>query len=138
MGILMKLVNFWMSRGIPKKNKLVFDEKLNCVVCKDCRNISFPYKNYCDKCQSKNVAQLLLGPKGKLISYTISYMEPLLGNVKVPYPYGVARFFYEEGGSHIDVLGLIDSKAPFKDVEINKDIRLLPSQMFIKWKMEGN
>ena len=137
MGIVMKLVNWWLLRGFQKKNKLMFDEKLNCIVCNDCRNIIFPPKDYCDKCQSSNVSQLLLGPIGKLMSYTISYIAPLVGNVKVPYPYGVARFFNEEGG-FIDVLGLIDSKAPFKDIEIDKDIRLLRSRMYLKFKMEGN
>ncbi len=137
MGIVMKLVNWWLLRGFQKKNKLIFDEKLNCIVCNDCRNISFPPKDYCDRCQSLNVSQLLLGPKGKLMSYTISYIAPLIGNVKVPYPYGVARFFNEEGG-FIDVLGLIDSKAPFNDIEIDKDIHLLRSRMYVKFKMEGN
>ena len=137
MGIFMKLVNFWLTRGFQKKIKLVYEDKLNCVVCNDCGNISFPSKDYCDRCQSLNVSQLLLGPNGKLMSYTISSLAPLIGNVKIPYPYGVARFFNEEG-KFIDVLGLIDSKAPFNDVEINKDVHLLRSKMFIKFKMEGS
>ena len=137
MGIVMKLVNFWMSRGIPKKIKLVYDEKLNCVACNDCKNISFPSKDYCDRCQSPNVSQLLLSSKGKLMSYTTSNMQPLIGGIKLPYPYGVARFFNEDGG-FIDVLGVIDSKKPFNDIEINKDIQLLRNKMFIKFKMEGN
>ena len=137
MGILMKLVNFWMSRGIPKKSKLVFDDKLNCVVCNDCKNISFPSKDYCDRCQSLNVSQLLLGSKWKLMSYTISYIQPVIGYIKVPYPYGVARFFNEDGG-FIDVLGVIDSKKPFNDIEINKDVQLLRSRVFVKFKMVGN
>ena len=137
MGFVMKLVNLWLAKGINKQNRLEFDEKLNCIACKDCGNISFPSKDYCDRCQSLNVSQLLLGPKGKLMSYTISNIQPLIGNIKKPYPYAVARFFNEDG-EYIDVLGVIDSKKPFSDIEINKDILLLRNKMFIKFKMEGN
>jgi uncharacterized OB-fold protein len=71
------------------------------------------------------------------MSYTSSYTQPVIGYIKVPYAYGVARFFNEDG-RFIDVLGVIDSKKPFNDIEINKDVQLLRSRVFVKFKMVGN
>jgi uncharacterized OB-fold protein len=90
--------------------------------------------DYCDKCQSTNISNFPVGPNGKLMSYTISYSKPMVGGLKPPYPYAVARFETEQG-NHIDVFGAILSKEPFDDIEINSDVTLVSDRLLVKFKM---
>ena len=117
-----------------KRQPLFIEGKLNAGKCNDCGHIRFPRMDYCDKCQSNNMSNFPVGPNGKLMSYTISYNKPMVGGLKPPYPYAVARFETEQG-NHIDVFGAILSKEPFDDIEINSDVTLVSDRLLVKFKM---
>ena len=117
-----------------KRHPLFIEGKLNAGKCKDCGYIRFPRMDYCNKCQSTNISDYLVGPKGKLMSYTISFSKPMVGGLKPPYPYAVARFD-TENENHIDVFGAILSKEPFDDIEINRDVTLVSDKLLVKFKM---
>lgn len=118
-----------------KRHPIFIGDRLNASKCNDCGNIRFPRMAYCNICQSTNVSEYLIGPKGKLMSYTISYTKPLIGRIKPPYPYAVARF-PTENVNYIDVFGAIDSQEPFNDIKINGLVKLIPDKLLVKFKME--
>jgi uncharacterized OB-fold protein len=111
--------------------------KLNGGKCEDCGHVRFPRMDYCNKCQSTNISEYLIGPEGKLMSYTISYRKPMVGNIKPPYPYAVARF-PTENGNHVDVFGMIAAKEPFENVKINENVVLKRHNLLVKFKMEAD
>lgn len=117
-----------------KRHSLFIGNKLNACKCDDCGNIRFPRMDYCNKCQSTKISEFLVGPKGKLMSYTISFSKPMVGTIKPPYPYAVAKFSTENGKS-IDVIGTILSKEPFDDIKINGDVTLVSDKILVKFKM---
>lgn len=116
-----------------KRQPLFIGDQLNAAKCNDCGNIRFPWMDYCYKCQSTNISEYLVGPIGKLMSYTISYSKPYVGRIKPPYAYAVARFPTDNG--YIDVFGAIDSQEPFDDIKINGSVKLIPDKLLIKFKM---
>lgn len=116
---------------------LFIDGKLNGVKCNDCGYIRFPYTDYCNKCQSENVSHYPIGPKGKLMSFTISYTKPMFGKFKSPYAYAVSRFPIEND-NYIDVLGVLKSEPPFEDVRINNEIEVVENETFVLFKMTGD
>jgi len=116
---------------------LFIEGKLNAVKCNDCGHIRFPFMDYCNKCQSTKVDSYLLGPKGKLMSYTISYIRPMLGNFKPPYAYGVSRFL-AEGDKSIDIMGIIQPGTPFEDIKIDGTIEIVEDKVFVVFKMVGD
>lgn len=118
-----------------KRQPIFIGDKLNASKCNDCGSIRFPRMDYCYKCQSTNISEYLIGPKGKLMSYTISYTKPLVGRIRPPYPYAVVRFS-TENGNHIDVFGAIDSQEPFDDIKINGSVKLIHDKLLVKFKME--
>jgi len=120
-----------------KRHPLFIDGKLNAGKCDDCGIVRFPRRDYCNYCQSTNISEYLLGPKGKLETYTISYRKPMIGRIKPPYPYGVA-IFLTDNGQKIHVIGLIDSQEPFEDVKFDKELSLVEDKLFIKFKMEAD
>ena len=115
---------------------LFIDGKLNGVKCNNCGHIRFPFMDYCNKCQSTNVSSYPIGPKGKLMSYTISYTRPMMGKFKAPYAYGVSRFLVDEG-KYVDVLGVIKPETPFEKIKINDEIELIEDKLFVIFKMVG-
>jgi uncharacterized OB-fold protein len=115
---------------------IYIDGKLNGVKCNDCGHIRFPFMNYCNKCQSENVSSYLIGPKGKLMSYTISYTRPMMGKFKAPYAYGVSRFSVNDG-KQVDVLGIIKPGTPFEKIKINDETELIEDKIFVIFKMVG-
>ncbi|TFG22991.1 MAG: hypothetical protein EU529_08725 [Promethearchaeota archaeon] len=120
-----------------KREPLFIDGKLNAGKCNDCGVVRFPRRDYCNYCQSTNISEYLLGPQGKLETFTISYMKPMIGRMKPPYPYGVAIFLTDDG-QKIHVIGLIDSQEPFEDVKIDKGLILIEDKLLIKFKMEAD
>ena len=116
---------------------LFIDGKLNGVKCNNCGHIRFPFMDYCNKCQSINISNYPIGPKGKLMSYTISYIKPMLGKFKPPYAYGVSRFLVE-GNEPIDIMGVIKPDTPFEDIKINGEIEIVEDKVFVMFKMIGD
>jgi uncharacterized OB-fold protein len=118
-----------------KSYPLYIGNKLNGEKCINCGHIRFPRMGYCNICQSTNLTDFLIGPNGLLMSFTIAFKKPLVGNINPPYPYAVARFPTENGKS-IDIFGLVISKEPFEDVKINKGVELVSDKLLVKFKME--
>jgi uncharacterized OB-fold protein len=119
-----------------KSYPLYKGNKLNGEKCNNCGHIRFPRMGYCNKCQSANVSEFLIGPQGLLMSFTIAFKKPLVGNINPPYPYAVARF-PTKNGNHIDIFGLIVSKEPFEEIKINKGVEVVSDKLLVKFKMEG-
>lgn len=64
--------------------------------CQTCGEVVFPKKTLCPNCCSDQVDETLIGPKGKLYSFTVIYQLGPLG-YKGPVPYGVVKVEMPEG-----------------------------------------
>src|SRR5213595_2163806 len=59
--------------------------------CLDCGEHFFPRRAICGKCMSERTEDVLLGPRGRLFSYTFVHF-PLFGSMRVEYiGYGVGQ-----------------------------------------------
>ena len=116
---------------------LYIDDKLKAVECNNCGHIRFPFREFCNKCQSTDVVPLPMGPKGKLMSYTVSHTRSMIGRLKPPYAYGVARFSTEKG-VYVDVLGLVKTESSFDKIKINGEVEVVPDKSLTVFKMIGD
>ena len=78
--------------------------------CSNCGEVVFPQKTVCPNCCSTNVNEYLIGPTGKLYSYTVVYQQGPL-DYKGPVPYGVVKVEMPEG---IRVTGYATEHDPAK------------------------
>jgi uncharacterized protein len=64
--------------------------------CGACGEVVFPAMAFCPNCGAGGVTELLIGPRGKLYSYTVIYQPGPVG-YKGPVPYGVVKVEMPEG-----------------------------------------
>src|SRR5881296_654007 len=65
--------------------------------CLDCGEHFFPRRAICAKCMSERTEDVLLGPRGRLFSYTFVHF-PLFGSMRVEHiGYGVGQVDLPEG-----------------------------------------
>ena len=65
--------------------------------CEDCGEHFFPRRAVCAKCLSERMADVLLGPRGTLYSYTFVHF-PLFGSMRIEHVgYGVGQVDLPEG-----------------------------------------
>ena len=65
--------------------------------CMDCNEHFFPRRAICAKCMSERTADVLLGPRGTLFSFTFVHF-PLFGSTRVEHiGYGVGQVDLPEG-----------------------------------------
>ena len=65
--------------------------------CEDCGEHFFPRRAICAKCLSERTAEVLLGPRGTLYSYTFVHF-PLFGSTRLEHVgYGVGQVDLPEG-----------------------------------------
>jgi uncharacterized OB-fold protein len=112
-----------------------FEELLNGKLiglrCLDCNTIVCPPKSTCDNCKGRNFERVELSGRGKIMSYTVTYVAPLGYTEEVPYV--VALVELEEGPW---ILGRLDVDPDVADSEdlIGKRVEVygieLPSEMF--------
>ena len=87
--------------------------------CIDCGEVVFPRKTLCPNCCSDRVEEFLLGPLGKLYSFTVIYQFGPLG-YKGPVSYGVAKVEMPEG---LRITGYLTENDPSKlHVGMNMEI----------------
>ncbi|MHA1130681.1 MAG: zinc ribbon domain-containing protein [Candidatus Helarchaeota archaeon] len=68
-------------------------KQLRVSKCKKCGKIYFPVRHNCPDCLDNEIENIPLSKRGKLYSYTITYMKPLVkGVVKPPYANGILEF----------------------------------------------
>lgn len=70
--------------------------KLIGIKCNNCGEVIFPLKTICPNCCSKDVHETLIGPRGKLYSFTVIYQPAPIG-YKGPVPYSVVKVEMPEG-----------------------------------------
>lgn len=66
------------------------------VKCNQCGEVVFPGKPNCPNCCSPDLREILIGPRGKLYSFTVIYQPAPIG-YKGPVPYGIVKVEMPEG-----------------------------------------
>ncbi len=66
------------------------------ISCNSCGETVFPINIRCPNCSSDDVHEVLIGPLGKLYSFTIIYQPAPIG-YKGPTPYGIVKVEMPEG-----------------------------------------
>jgi len=64
--------------------------------CRNCGEVVFPRTIHCPNCCSDQVEEFLIGPGGKLYSFTVIYQPGPVG-YRGPSPYGVVKVEMPEG-----------------------------------------
>lgn len=95
------------------------------VKCNVCGEVIFPNKSICPNCCSSDLQEILIGPRGKLYSYTVIYQPAPIG-YKGPVPYGVVKVEMPEG-LRITGPSTINDPAQFK---IGMEMELLVDRLF--------
>jgi uncharacterized OB-fold protein len=111
------------------------DNKVDAVKCNNCGYIRYPGKTYCKKCQGTDLSHVLFGPKGKVVTFTTSYLKKGEDKSKQR-AYGVVRLFSEDEKSSIGVSGSFDTKN-FDEIKIGGDVEMLPNDKYIIFKLMG-
>lgn len=90
----------------------LMEGKLIGVKCKDCDEITCPPKSTCNNCGSRNLEKIELSGKGKIVSYTVTYVAPLGYDNEVPYVVAIVEL--DEGAW---IVGRLDVDAEMADKE---------------------
>jgi uncharacterized OB-fold protein len=86
--------------------------------CNACGETFFPQRRFCARCSSSDLAQVLLGPRGQLYSYTVVY--ELFGGFEGFGPYAVGQVEMEGG---VRVQGLLTG-CDFEELTIEMPLEL--------------
>ena len=95
------------------------------VKCNHCGEVIFPNKHNCPNCCSADLQEILIGPRGKLYSFTVIYQPAPIG-YKGPVPYGIVKVEMTEG-LRITGPSTINDPAQF---EIGMEMELLVDRLF--------
>lgn len=86
--------------------------------CNACGGTFFPQRRFCARCSSPDLAQVLLGPHGRLYTYTVIY--ELFAGIEGFGPYAVGQVEMEGG---LRVQGLLTG-CEFEELEIDMPLEL--------------
>ena len=86
--------------------------------CTACGETFFPQRRFCARCSSPDLAEFLLGPSGRLYTYTVVY--ELFAGLDSFGPYAVGQVEMEGG---LRVQGLITG-CDFEELEIDMPLEL--------------
>ncbi len=92
----------------------LMEGKLIGVKCKDCEEITCPPKSTCNNCGSRNLERIELSGKGKVVSYTATYVAPLGYDGEVPYVVAIVEL--DEGAWIVGRLDVDAEKADKEDL----------------------
>ena len=76
--------------------------------CKICGSHFYPKRVMCLRCSKESTEEVLLGPRGKIYSWSVSYMKPPAAVVDAPY--GLATIELPEGVHVQAALANVDLK----------------------------
>jgi len=93
--------------------------------CKVCGEVVFPKQTGCPNCCSEDVEEILIGPKGKLYSFT-NVNHPVPEGYKGPIPYGIGLVDMPEG---VRVEAHLTESDPDK-LKVGMDMMLIIDKMF--------
>jgi len=93
--------------------------------CNHCGEVVFPRMTICPNCGDANVEEKLIGPRGKLYSFTVIYQPAPIG-YKGPVPYGVVKVEMPEG---LRVTGYATINDPTK-FHIGMEMELIIDKIF--------
>ncbi|MFC1942188.1 Zn-ribbon domain-containing OB-fold protein [Chloroflexota bacterium] len=123
---------------VPKKKQLLIRDGLFTIPasaadephliggeCGNCREVVFPKQPVCPNCQSNNIKEKLIGPRGKLYSFT-NVNHPVPEAYKGPIPYGVGIIELPEG---VRVISHLTESDPDK-LKADMDMVLIIDQLF--------
>jgi uncharacterized OB-fold protein len=99
--------------------------------CIFCQEVVFPRQQACPNCCSDRVAEILMGPKGTLFSFT-NVNRPVPEGYKGPVPYGVGLVDLPEGAR---IVAYLTESDPEK-LKVGMDLRLIIDRLFTD--EEGN
>jgi len=100
------------------------------VKCEDCGEVHCPPKSVCG-CGSRNLKEVELSGKGRIVSYTVTYVAPLGYDSEIPYV--VALVELDEGAWIVGRLNVEAEKAEKEDL-IGKRVEIyakeFPTEQF--------
>ncbi len=92
----------------------LMEGKLIGAKCRECEEITCPPKSTCNRCGSRNLEIVELSGKGKIVSYTVTYVAPLGYDREVPYVVAIVEL--DEGAWIIGRLDVDAEKADNEDL----------------------
>ena len=103
------------------------DEKPRLIAskCSICGEVVFPKMKHCPNCCTDRVEEILIGPGGKLYSFTVIYQPGPIG-YKGPSPYGIVKIEMPEG---LRIAGLSTVNDPQK-LHAGMDMELVIDKLF--------
>ena len=93
--------------------------------CKNCGEVVFPKQVGCPNCCSESTEEILIGPSGKLYTFT-NVNHPVPAGYKGPIPYGVALVDLPEGAR---IVAYLTESEPDK-LKIGMEVTLVIDKMF--------
>jgi uncharacterized OB-fold protein len=117
----------------PKIPRLI-ENKINAVKCNNCGNIRYPARSYCNKCQGTNFSNILIGPKGVILTYSSSYQKKKRDKQQI---FGLVKLLSDDGKDSFNLMGTFDTEN-FDEVKIGKEVELLPNEKTTFFKLVGD
>ena len=92
--------------------------------CRSCKKVYFPKKRLCTICYDMdNMDEIELSKKGKLVTYTVSYMSS--AGIKPPYAFG-----YIDLPEGVRLFSLLTDCEPFEEkLKIDMDVEMVIDKM---------
>jgi len=111
--------------------KELIEGRLIGLKCEECGYVTCPPKSTCDKCRGKKLKRVQLSGKGRIVSYTTTYVAPM--GYEKETPYVVAMVELDEGCWILGRLD-VDPERAEKDDLIGKRVEVygkeFPSEIF--------
>jgi uncharacterized OB-fold protein len=117
----------------PKIPRLI-ENKINAIKCKNCGNIRYPARTYCNKCQATDFSSVLIGPKGIIQTYTTNYQKKKRNKKRM---FGIVKLFSQDGNDSFNLMGTFDTE-DFDKVKIGTEVELLPNEKHTSFKIVGD
>ena len=76
---------------IEQFDRFFTERKLMAVRCVHCRHVMVPPRTICPHCRSSRVEWVQLGPRGKLVTYTVVHVSPPQFKHMAPYAVGIVE-----------------------------------------------
>jgi uncharacterized OB-fold protein len=110
--------NFFRKRG---RDLIVIGSK-----CRSCKKVYFPKKRLCTVCyELDNMDEVELSKKGRLVTYTVSYM-PSVG-INPPYAFG-----YVDLPEGVRLFTLLTKCEPFEEkLKVDMDVEMIIERMTV-------
>lgn len=111
--------------------RFIGEEKLMAAKCQNCGTLLIPPRPMCFKCLSTDLGWVQLKNRGRLLTYTVTYIAPQQFQSMMPYAYGIIEL--EDGPRLPGMIKDVNLEEMRIGMELEVDFETESSQEWPNW-----